>query len=127
MVRAFVLSLPLFLLAACGRDEPEAANNPAEAPANAAATAPAPEGQSDVSTAERKVRERLGNPQGVTFSNPRRGASEGVRIICGDYEQGGQSQRYIVVGGEDVFVEPQMRPGEMDRAFAEFCGDGERG
>ena len=116
----------LGLLAACGRDEPEAANNQAAAaPANTAA--PAPEGESDVSTAERKVRERLGNPQGVAFSNARRGASEGVRIICGDYEQGGQRQRYIVVGGEEVFVEPQMQAGEMDRAFAEFCGDGERG
>ena len=115
----------LGLLAACGREEPAANNQAAAAPANAAASAP--EGEGDVSTAERQVRERLGNPQGVIFSNARRGASEGVRIICGDYEQDGQRQRYIVVGGEDVFVEPQMQAGEMDRAFAEFCGDGERG
>ena len=73
------------------------------------------------------MRERIGNGDDVTFSNARRGASEGVPIVCGDYRQSGQTHRYIVVDRQDVFVEPQMRAGEMDRAFAEFCGDGERG
>ena len=114
----------LLLLASCGRGEPSAANQAAAVPAKAPA-APAVEGE--VSAAERLVRQRLGNPQGLAFSNPRRGASEGVAIVCGDYEQGGQRQRYIVVDRQDVFVESQMQGGEMDRAFGEFCGEGERG
>jgi hypothetical protein len=116
------LALPLLLLlTACGRHEPAAKG---QAAANAPA-APAVEG--DVGAAERLVRQRLGNPQGLAFSNPRRGASEGVAIVCGDYQQGGQRQRYIVVDRQDVFVESQMQGGEMDRAFHEFCGEGERG
>jgi hypothetical protein len=109
------------LLGACDRREESAADN--STTANAAAVAPQPEGP--VSRAERLVRAQLGNPQGLAFSNPRRGASEGVPIICGDYQQGGQRHRYIVVAGEEVFVEPSMPPGEMDRAFPEFCGEGE--
>ena len=108
--------LSLLLLAACGDGEA-----PAEDKAEAAPKAAAPF-EGDVGTAERLVRERLGNPQGLAFANPHRTASEGVSIICGDYAQGGARHRYIVVGGQDVFVEPQMQPGEMDRAFAEFCG-----
>jgi hypothetical protein len=122
-VRCFPLAI-LALLASCGGEEPANKQVPAAPPPKATA-APAAEGA--VGTAERLVRQRLGNPQGVTFSNPRRGASEGVPIVCGDYEQGRARHRYIVVGGEDVFVEPGMGPGEMDRAFLEFCGDGERG
>ena len=122
-VPAFAGMTLVVALAGCGRDEPEA-RKPAAAPAKAPA-APAVEG--DVGAAERLVRQRLGNPQGLVFSNPRRGASEGVAIVCGDYEQAGARHRYIVVDREDVFIEPQMRPGEMDRAFREFCGDGERG
>ena len=45
-------------------------------------------------------------------------------IVCGDTSRGGRRQRYIVVNREDAFVEPQMRPGQMDRAVAEFCGQG---
>ena len=121
---AMTLLLAPTMLAACDRGEP-AVNAQAAAPANAAAPAAAPQG--DVSTAERAVRERLGNARAITFANPRRGASEGVRIVCGEYLQGDARHRYIVVAGEDVFIEPQMQPGEMDRAFAEFCGDGARG
>jgi hypothetical protein len=109
------------LLAACGRGGEAASNQVAAAP-----PAKAPQAEGDVGKAERLVRERLGNPEGLAFTNPRRGISEGVTIICGDYEQGGNRQRYIVVGGEEVFVEPGMQAGEMDRAFTEFCGDGER-
>ena len=114
----------LVVLAACGRDEPSANKQAAAAPVKAPA-APGVEGE--VSASERLVRQRLGNPEGLAFSNPRRGASEGVAIVCGDYEQGGQRQRYIVVDRQDVFVESQMQGGEMDRAFREFCGEGERG
>ena len=110
----------LLALSACGRDGEGANNQAAAAPAKASQT------EGDVGTAERLVRAQLGNPEGVTFSNPRRSISEGVTIICGDYEQSGSRQRYIVVGGEEVFVESGMEAGEMDRAFTEFCGDGER-
>ena len=120
MTRAALI--PLLVLAACGREQAVVDNQAAVTP-----KAPAPPPEGDVGKAERLVRERLGNPDGMAFSNPRRGASEGVAIVCGDYEQGGARHRYIVVGGDAVFVEPRMRPGEMDRAFREFCGDGERG
>jgi hypothetical protein len=110
----------LFLLAACDRGEAPANNLAAAAP-----QAQATEAEGDVAAAERQVRERLGNPQGLVFGNPLRTASEGVTIICGDYARGAERQRYIVVGGEDAFLEPEMQPGEMDRYFAEFCAEGQ--
>lgn len=109
------------LTAACGR---------ADAPANRQADVPpAPSAAAalgDVSAAERQVRRRLNDPAGLTFSDPYRTASEGVTIICGRYAQGRTNQRYIVVDGNDVFLEPELQPGEMDRYFAEYCG-GPRG
>ena len=111
-----VLLVPL--LAACQQ---------AEAPANNQAAAPPPQKaapESDVSAAERIVRARLAVRGEVRFVGARRSASEGVPVVCGLYELGGNRQRYIVVNSEDAFVEPQMRPGEMDRAVAEFCGQG---
>jgi hypothetical protein len=100
----------------------------AGAPANnQAAAAPVPQKaapESDVSAAERLVRARTAGVGEVHFIGARRSASEGVPIVCGFYEQNGRRQRYVVVNGEDAFVEPQMRPGEMDRAVAEFCGLG---
>ena len=110
---------PLILLTACQRGE---------APANDQAAAPAPKAQpeSEVQHAERRVRERIGTAEGVTFSPPQRVLNTGVPVLCGEYRQNGARQRYIVVAGEHVFIEPRMRAGEMDRAFVEFCG-GERG
>jgi hypothetical protein len=113
------MTLVGLLLTACQRAEPPAANQAAAAPK---AVLPQPEG--DVGRAERLVRERLGNPADIAFANPRQSASEGATIICGEYRHAGATHRYIVVGGEDVFVEPQMERGEMDRAFTEFCGGG---
>jgi len=105
------------LLAACQQ---------AEAPANQAAPAPkqaaAPNG--DVSAAERLVRQRIGDGAEVRFSGATRSAAEGVTIVCGAYEQSGARHRYIVVGGEEAFIEPRMRAGEMERAVAEFCREG---
>ncbi len=49
------------------------------------------------------------------------------RSSCGAYQQGGARHRYIVVAGDQAFVEPQMRAGEMERAWSEYCTDGERG
>jgi hypothetical protein len=115
-----LLFLGLLVATACERGEAPVAN---EAVVTPRAVLPRPEG--DVGKAERLVRARLGNRADVAFANPRRSASEGATIICGEYRQAGATHRYIVVGGEDVFVEPQMERGEMDRAFTEFCG-GER-
>ena len=53
--------------------------------------------------------------------------SGGVSIVCGRYSQAGATHRYIVVDDRDVFVEPHMRAGQMDRAVGEYCGTGERG
>ena len=120
MVRHGALIL-LLLLAACSRGA---------APANKAApVAPAaPAVVGDVGTAERLVRERIGTTGEIHFTEASRHADDGVRIICGAYEQGGVRQRYIVVDGRDAFVEPQMRAGEMERAFGRWCTDGgERG
>ena len=75
--------------------------------------------------AQRLVRARLGAGGGeVHFLAVRRSASEGVPIVCGEYEQGGRRQRYIVVNAENAWVEPQMRPGQMDQAVAEYCREG---
>jgi hypothetical protein len=104
-------------LAACQQTGAPADNQVAVAP-----KAVLPQPESDVGRAQRLVRERLGTLSEIAFANPRRAASGGIMIICGDYHQAGATHRYIVVGGEDVFVEPQMERGEMDRAFAEFCG-----
>lgn len=104
-----------FLLAACQQ---------AEAPANKAAPAPKTADGGDVAAAERLVRQHLGSGGEIHFLGARRAASDGVPIVCGFYEQGGQRRRYIVVGREEAFVEPHMRAGEMDRAVAEFCGPG---
>ena len=107
---------PILLLAGCQQ---------AEAPANQAASVPSAElPKGDVSVAEGIVRQRLGNPPDLRFADAERSASQGVAIICGAFEQGGRRQRYIVIGGEEAFVEPQMQAGEMDRAFREYCGEG---
>ena len=108
------------LLAAC--QQAPANNQAAAAPAPAPAQKAAPE--SDVSAAQRLVRSRLGAGADVHFLEVHRSASAGVPIVCGFYEQGGHRQRYIVVNREDAFVEPQMRPGQMDQAVAEFCREG---
>jgi hypothetical protein len=111
--------VPLLLLAACQRAETPANNQAEAAPPPAEANA-----EGDVSAAERLVRERLGPNAQVRFGAATRSASEGVSIVCGRYELGGRSLRYIVVGDEDAFVESQMVPGEMERAVSEFCREG---
>jgi hypothetical protein len=106
------------LLTACQQAEPAA---------NQAAAVPVPQKAapvSDVSAAERLVRAGIAAGGEARFFGARRSASDGVPIVCGLYEQGGRRQRYVVVNGEEAFVEPHMRPGEMDRAVAEFCGQG---
>ena len=110
----------MILLAACQQPETPGNNQVAQAPGPQKALP-----ESDVSTAQRLVRARLGAGGGdIRFVEVRRSASEGVPIVCGSYEQGGRRQRFIVVAGEDTFVEPQMRPGQMDLAVAEYCREG---
>ena len=108
---------PLLILAACNRGAD--ANDQAGAAANAAAGE-----ESDVGKAERLVRERLGNAQGVTFADPIRTASQDIGIVCGRYTHDGATHRYVVVAREDVFLEPEMEEGEMERGYAEFCREG---
>ena len=106
----------LMLLAACQRGEAPASN---QATATAAKAA---QPESETARAERLVRTQLGNAQGITFAPPQRVLNTGVPVLCGEYRQNGARQRYIVIGGEHAFIEPRMGAGEMDRAFAEFCG-----
>ena len=114
-----LVAAPLFLVA-CQREAGPANQANQNAPAsNAAAAAPG-----DVGAAETLVRQRLGGGAGISFVAAQRSASGGVPIVCGAWEQGGARHRYIVVNGEDAFVETQMRPGEMDRAVGEFCRPG---
>ena len=114
---------PLILLTACQRGEAPADNRQA-------AAAPAPKAaqpESEVAKGERLVRTAIGgNSAAITFTPPQRVTHQGVPVQCGEYRQGAERQRYIVVNGEQAFIEPRMRAGEMDRAFVEFCG-GERG
>jgi hypothetical protein len=107
------------LLAACQQAEAPANN---QMVVNFAPQKATPE--SEISAAERLVRARIAAGGEVHFLGVRRSASEGVPIVCGFYEQSGRRQRYVVVNGEDAFVEPLMRAGEMNRAVAEFCGEG---
>lgn len=114
----------LLLLAACQRSEPPANQSAPEPPP---AAEPAPAAGANSSSAEQLVRRRLGADGGaIRFADARRSSHDGVPVVCGAYEQNGARHRYIVAG-EEAFIEPQMRAGEMDRAFREFCGDGERG
>ena len=117
-----LLVLAAASLAACQSDP--AANNQAEASPQANQAA-APEG--DVAAAQRLVRSRIGSNGEISFGEPQSGTREGVSVVCGTYRQSGREHRYIVVNRDDVFVEPEMAPGQMPQAVAEFCGDGERG
>ena len=59
------------------------------------------------------VRARISQRGELRFIEARVRDHQGVAVVCGAYEQGGRQQRYIVVDGEDVFVEPEMAAGEM--------------
>jgi hypothetical protein len=107
------------MLAACQSGAP-ANNQTAAAPANTAATA------DPLAVAERLVRARASQRGALRFIEARVRDHQGVAVVCGAYEQGGRQQRYIVVNGEDLFVEPEMAAGEMPRAINEFCAEGGR-
>ncbi len=103
-------------LAAC-QAAPAANNQAAATPTPAAPTSPA-------AVAERLVRQQAGAEARIVAAQARR--HEGVVVICGAYEQGGRRHRYIVVNAEQVWLEPNMSPGEMPRAVNEFCAEGGR-
>ncbi len=90
------------------------------APANTAAPA------DPLAVAERLVRSRVEQHGALRFVEARVRSNQGVTVVCGAYEQGGRQQRYILVDGQDVFVEPEMAAGEMPRAVNEFCAEGGR-
>jgi len=115
-MRALLLATPL--LAGCQGGQP--ANNQA-------AAAPAPVSPANpVAIAERLVRDRVASRGEVRFVEGGIRRHQEIVVVCGAYEQAGARQRYIVVNGEDVFVEPEMGPGEMPRAVNEFCAEGGR-
>ena len=122
MRTTILIATGVLALAAC-RSGPETNNQAEPAPdANTAAGA-----ESEAAAAERLVRARIGSNGEASFGQPQTGTRQGVSVVCGSYRQGGREHRYIAVNRDDVFIEPEMREGEMPRAIAEFCGDGERG
>jgi hypothetical protein len=101
----------------CG--EAAAPQNKAAAAAPAPAAAPSPE-----AVAQRLVRRQLGTGE-VRFGAARVFRDEGFAIVCGSYARGREpEQRFVAVGDIQVWLEPDMAPGEMDRAFAQYCRDG---
>lgn len=75
--------------------------------------------------AEQLVRETIGGGGAIRFSSAQLFDSQGAAIVCGRFAADGQpEQRYIAVGGEDVFIESRMAAGEMDRAVTETCKQG---
>jgi len=116
-MRAAMFAMPM--LVACQGGAP-ANNQSAAAPTNAAAPA------DPLAVAERLVRARVQQSGEIRFIEARVRDHQGVTVVCGAYEQGGQRQRYIVVDGQDVFVEPEMAAGQMPQAINEFCAEGGR-
>lgn len=103
------------LLASCGQ---------AAEPANKAIAANAPEPATPEALAQRLVRQRLGGAE-VRFEDARAFSHDGATVVCGRYSQPGRAhQRFVAVSGVDLWLEPEMAPGQMDRAFAEYCRDG---
>ena len=118
-MKAFAF-LPLAMVAACGEAAVPASNDAAAA--NAPARSPA---VTPVTVAQRMVRQQLGPNGEVRFGAARIFTNDGIAIVCGSYAPHGQGeQRFVAVGDVDVWLEPNMAPGEMDRAFAEYCRDG---
>jgi len=121
MRTGILIAAGVVALAAC-RSGPEANNQAESAPeANTVGA------ESETAAAERLVRSRIGSNGEASFAQPQTGTRQGVSVVCGSYRQGGREHRYIVVNRDDVFIEPEMREGQMAQAVTEFCGDGELG
>jgi hypothetical protein len=103
------------LVAGCGR---------AAAPQNDAKAAATPALPAPIATAQRLVRQNGGAGE-VQFGDAQIYSHEGVAIVCGRYSrQGAANQRFVAVSDLQVWLEPDMAPGEMDRAFSQYCRDG---
>jgi hypothetical protein len=103
------------LVAGCGR---------AAAPANQQAAANAATPSGPVEAAQRLVRRNSGAGE-IRFGEARTYSHQGVAIVCGRYSRGAAAeQRYVAVSDLQVWLEPDMAPGEMDRAFGQYCRDG---
>lgn len=114
------LAVLLALPAAC-QNPPQAAVN-AQPAANAVEAPP----RNDLQRAEDSVRGQLGNAQDLAFANAIAHRDDRIAIVCGQVTRAGRSERYIAVDGRGAWLESEMRPGEMDRAVREFCGNGRR-
>lgn len=96
----------------------------AAVPQNEAQAAPAQALPAPIATAQRLVRQNSGAGE-VQFGEARIYSHEGVAIVCGRYSRlGAANQRYVAVSDLQVWLEPDMAPGEMDRAFSQYCRDG---
>jgi hypothetical protein len=106
------------LTAACGQAASPGNDAAAEAPAAAAAE------ETPEERAQRLVRQHLEGRE-IGFGRSQTFVARNVAVVCGSYWEAGRAeQRFVAVSDLRVFVEPEMGPGEMDRAFAEFCRDG---
>ncbi len=96
----------------------------AAAPANEAKAAAEPALPAPIATAQRLVRQNSGAGE-IQFGEARIYSHQGVAIVCGRYSRAGAgNQRYVAVSDLQVWLEPDMAPGEMDRAFSQYCRDG---
>ena len=115
-------SVPAFALPLMASALASACSSGAEPVANAAAAPAAPKAPvSPTEAAEKLVRDRLGAAQPLRFAGAQVFNSGGATIVCGRVSAGADEQRYIAVGEQDLFVERQMEPGDMDRAAQDFC------
>jgi len=77
--------------------------------------------------AESAVRERLTDPSSARFSGAQVHYFQGVPVACGYVNAknsfGGYAgtSRYIYGGGVGTFIETDMAPGEMSKAWAQVC------
>ena len=106
-------------LAACG---------PSEADREAAAAAAAEADKAHFAKAQELVSAKLKDGATAEFSELAAYDNEGVAIVCGKATaafagEAPNTQRFIVVGGQEATLEMEMEDGEMDKAVTEFCQD----
>jgi hypothetical protein len=106
-------------LAACG---------PSEADRAAAVAAAAEADEAHFAKARELISAKLKDGATAEFAELAAYDNEGVAIVCGKataaFEgQAPNTQRFIVVGGQDATIEMEMEDGEMDKAVTEFCQD----
>lgn len=93
-----------------------------------AAEAKAAEDARHFQAAEALIRGKLKKGADVRFRDMKSYTNEGINVVCGvgDAAFPGQpvnSQRFIVLGGKEAFLEIDMEAGEMDKSVREYCRD----